>query len=406
MKENSHVKDQYMRWPYPEPVYDLEEFFNTRKQLGCPSTDRGFYNAFPRRDRFNARILIAGCGAYQAAAVAYKNPESEVVGVDVSTTSLGLTDDLKRKHELSNLTLHEMSLLDIGGLEKPFDLIISTGVIHHLPDPPLALDAFKSVLDERGVAHIMVYGTTLRTGIYWLQDAFKNLGIEPSTEADVWSALDFIKKLPKHHPVHAYIAIAKDDMAFPGGIIDTFFHSQDTSYTLKEVFELVESKGLVFNGFTNNADYFDECVLGDTIREHYLDQFSELPFFEQAKCVDMFGGHRGTHRFYVSQHKTFNLNDTAPSDEFDEVVPALVGLQKYETEKGVGMAYRLEPYPEFYPARAMIAVTDLINARRTFGDITDELSKQNAGLSRSQVSELVFKVSKDLWMRGTLIFVA
>jgi SAM-dependent methyltransferase len=405
MRENHLVKDQYTRWPYPEPVDDLNVFFKEQKQLGCPSTDRGFYGAFPRRERFSPRILIAGCGAYQAAAIAFKNPESDVVGVDISTTSLELTNKLKRKHKLSNLTLREMSVLDIANLRQTFDLIISTGVIHHLPNPSLALEAFKSALSVDGAIHLMVYGSTLRVGVYWVQDAFKRLGIIPTTAREVWDALGFIRKLPKHHPVHAYIAAAKSDISFEGGVIDTFFHSQDTSYTLEEVFNLVAQAGFVFNGFQNNADYFHEVVLGNSIKTHYAEEFSQMTFFEQAQCVDLLGGHRGTHRIFISQHDTFSLNTRNPPEQFDHTVPAQVGLQSYDTSKGIGTAYRLEPYPEFYPGKPMLAVTKLINAKRTFGEITQELVRNSKGLGREQIRELVFKVSRVLWMRGALIFI-
>ena len=162
---------------------------------------------------------------------------------------------------------------------------------------------------------------------------------------------------------------------------------------------------LEFNGFQLNTCYFHEAILGSALSEHYAGQFSTLSFRRQAAIVDLAGSHRGTHRFYLGEDKTFTLDETMAPDNFDEVVSATVGLQRYETTNGIGMAYRLEPYAEFYPGTLMVTVTNLINAERTFGDITDELVRKIEGIRREQAREVVFKIARDLWMRGVLLFV-
>lgn len=42
--------------------------------------------------------------------------------------------------------------------DKKFDLIISTGVIHHLEDPSSALEYFYNNLKDDGAISLMVYG--------------------------------------------------------------------------------------------------------------------------------------------------------------------------------------------------------------------------------------------------------
>src|SRR4051812_43529998 len=70
-------------------------------------------------------ILIAGCGTNQAAHYAFTNPDSRVVGIDVSETSLEHEKYLKQKHDLHNLELHRLSLERAASLEMTFDLIVS-----------------------------------------------------------------------------------------------------------------------------------------------------------------------------------------------------------------------------------------------------------------------------------------
>ena len=82
-------------------------------------------------------ILVAGCGANQAAVLAYTNPTAKVLAVDVSESSLGHERFLKDKYRLKNLELHRLAIEDVGRLNLDFDLIISTGgVLGHEHRPP------------------------------------------------------------------------------------------------------------------------------------------------------------------------------------------------------------------------------------------------------------------------------
>jgi len=86
-------------------------------------------------------ILIASCGTNQAAVFAYTNPGSKVVALDVSTASLAHHQRLKERYGLQNLELHHLPIESLGHLNRHFDLIVSTGVLHHLADPTAGLKA-------------------------------------------------------------------------------------------------------------------------------------------------------------------------------------------------------------------------------------------------------------------------
>lgn len=405
MRENPKVKEQYKNWPYPPPVYDLNEYFSGgQRQRGCPSSFRSFYSAFPRSKKSHLSILVAGCGAYQAAAIAYKNPDCKVQGIDISETSLNLTNDLKAKHHLSNLELAEMSLLDLSSSINQYDYIISTGVIHHLPSPLVGLEALKSALSPDGAMYLMVYGSTLRYGVYLLQSAFRCLQIDPQTVEEVEQAIGFIKSLPNRHPVHRYIKVAPD-LNDPGGVIDTFFHSQDTSYTIDELFTLVKRAGLNFNGFCNNAEYNHSFILSNALQNAYPSKINEMSFFEQARVVDLLGTHRGTHFFTVSKGEKFNLSDTEIPDEFAEAVPKIIDLVAVKHPQNGGTIVRQPGFPSFAPSKTMLNVMRLIDGVRTFEQIMELLSKANAKLTEEQCEQVVFIVARDLWMKGNLIFV-
>src|SRR5690242_7843830 len=132
---NDVVSTQYEKWAYPEPIQDLERWLDGNWQWFDPSHAHKIF--WPERSyKPDLDILIAGCGSNQAAIFAYTNPAAKVVAIDVSQSALNHQQCLKDKHRLSNLELHRLPIEELPTLGLDFDLIVSTGVLHHLADPP------------------------------------------------------------------------------------------------------------------------------------------------------------------------------------------------------------------------------------------------------------------------------
>ena len=92
-------------------------------------------------------------------------PRAHVTGIDFSNASIAETAELKRKHDLHNLELHELPVERAADLGRTFDYIICTGVLHHLPDPESGLRALSHVLAPDGAMHLMLYAPYGRAGI-------------------------------------------------------------------------------------------------------------------------------------------------------------------------------------------------------------------------------------------------
>jgi SAM-dependent methyltransferase len=91
------VARQYQRWVYPAPIFDLEEWSAGSYDWTDPVHAHRVY--WPDREYPSGLdILVAGCGANQAACFAFTNPSAKVVGVDVSQPSLDHQQYLKDKH--------------------------------------------------------------------------------------------------------------------------------------------------------------------------------------------------------------------------------------------------------------------------------------------------------------------
>lgn len=289
-KDNPKVQEQYEKWVYPDPVKDLDAWQKTG-HFPVADPGRSFNLFWPNREKKPLRILVAGCGAHQAAHYALLNRDCQVTGIDFSSTSVQHTKFLKDRHKLKNLTVLEMSLFDVGKLEGRFDFIVSTGVLHHLPDPVAGGQALVEMLEKDGVMSLMLYGSTLRAGVYMLQEAFRALKLE-QTQPDI-DLLKLMKKfIPERHAIQKYPG---SDWNFDGGLVDTFLHPQDRAYSVAGIYDFAEAIGLKFRGWLDNGDYaLDNYLPQDFPALHRL---KSLSLKDQAIFVDNFCQLRGTHRF-------------------------------------------------------------------------------------------------------------
>ena len=87
--EQEPVAAQYESWVYPQPVLDIAEAVATKKYFDLSDPALFRRKLWPKKvEPDDLDILIAGCGANQAAYYALTNPASQVVGIDISEASL------------------------------------------------------------------------------------------------------------------------------------------------------------------------------------------------------------------------------------------------------------------------------------------------------------------------------
>ena len=284
------VSGQYERWSYPQPVTDLEAWSAGNWQWFDPShSHRLFWPDRPYRP--GLEILIAGCGTNQAAQFAFANPDATVVGIDVSETSLGHERFLRDRHGLRNLELHRLPIERAGELGRTFDLVVSTGVIHHLAEPERGLGALAGCLKPEGVVALMVYARYGRLGVEMLQSVFRELGLgqdEPSLRT-VREALDL---LPPDHPIASYRAIAPD-LGSDEGVVDTFLHTREKTYTVDDCLDLVAGAGLAFGGFLFKAHYHPLPAPPGS----FLARVASLPIERQWSVMERINFRNGCHFF-------------------------------------------------------------------------------------------------------------
>lgn len=298
-RTTADVTQQYVDFAYPLGFKDLAETVRQGFREGFDPSQIGPLIWPEGRPGGRLRILSAGCGTNQAAMLAYANPDCDIVGIDLSETSLSHETYLRDKHNLENLFLQRLDLRRAGDLGQKFDLIVCTGVLHHLSSPIEGLRALASVLTPNGVLGGMVYGAGSRLGIYPLQDAFRRLGIERTVEGAKF-VRSVVEGLSDSHPAKTYAKTTRD-LNDDVGFVDTFLHPQDRAYFIPELMNLIAESGLTFQSWQDNVWYHldaFESLFGSNLE--LKERLAGLPDIEQWAILEALTLAIGTHSFLLT----------------------------------------------------------------------------------------------------------
>ena len=279
------VQDFYDRYPYPRPIDNLQNYGrlwdDPQKRLA------DFHLFWPAKTyREDYSILVAGCGTSQAAKYAIRWPHARITGIDFSATSLRKTEELKRKHNLTNLHVQQLPLERAGELSDSFDQIICTGVLHHLADPDAGLSALRSVLRSDGAMHLMVYAPYGRAGIYMLQDFCRRLDISASDDA-IRDLITALRALPPGHPMETILRTAPD-FGNEAELADALLHPQDRAYSVPQFFEFLQRAGLAFGRWTRQAPYSAKCGIMASLPQ--APRLEKISLEQQFAAAELFRG--------------------------------------------------------------------------------------------------------------------
>jgi SAM-dependent methyltransferase len=346
---SEEVRDFYERYPYPRPVDDLGSYGRTWNDLQKRRAD--FHLFWPDRlYREDFSILVAGCGTSQAAKYAMRWPHAQVVGIDFSATSLHRTEDLKRKHDLKNLHVHQLAVERAGELGRSFDQIVCTGVLHHLEDPDAGLSALRNVLNADGAIHLMVYAPYGRTGIYMLQEFCRRLGIS-ATDGAIRELITALGMLPPGHPLETILRVAPD-FGDEAELADALLHPQDRSYSVPQFFDFLRRAGLTFGRWTRQAPYSARCGVIANLPQ--AERMAQLSPEEIYAAVELF---RGT----MVRHSAVVYRDEGSTD-LQRIDFSRIGWLDYVPIRIVDTVCVLERLPQG-------AAAVLINRAHTFRDL-------------------------------------
>jgi len=304
------VREFYTRHPYPPPVTNLDR---ARDEWRDENRHRAEYHLFwPRQPyRSDLRILVAGCGTWQAAKYALCHPQASIVGIDVSPTSLDETEHLKRQYNLTNLETRQLAIERVDELDHGFDLIVCTGVLHHLVDPDAGLRALRSVLRRDGVMYLMVYAPYGRTGIHMLQDYCRRLGVGTSSE-EISDLVHTLEALSEQHPLTTLLRGSRD-ASNADAFADALLNPRDRSYSVPEFLDFLDRNELTLRRWYRQAPYLPQC--GTIAKTPHATRLAALPDREQYAALELWRGTMTCHSAVVHRRDS---NECDAKIRFDD----------------------------------------------------------------------------------------
>ncbi len=386
------VSRQYERWRYPRPIADLEALSDDSWWWFDPSHFHRML--WPDRDyQPDLDILIAGCGTNQAAIFAYRNPGAKVVGVDISRPSLDHQQYLKDKHGLWNLELHLLPIEELPTLGLDFDLIVSTGVLHHLAEPKVGMNALGGCLRHDGAIGLTLYAKYGRTGVELLQSIFREMGLRQD-DASVQIVKETISVLPAAHPLRTYFSAEGDwELQFDAAVVDTFLHGRDRSYDVDDCIDLVTSAGLEFQGWLINSPYYPHNWFAPGTAAY--DAVSALPERKLWSAMERLHTMLPLVIFFMAcrperPKESYSIDFSTPaSSDYVPMMRLRCGLSDTEIVK---------PGGSFILNTAQLPFVQLVDGRRTIREIAQCVAQN--GTRRGAVTEVEKfgrKLFQSLW---------
>ena len=149
------------------------------------------------------------------------------------------------RRKLRNVRVVETDLMTFAGLDVPthgFDVIISSGVLHHVADPHAALTLLSGALASDGVLALMVYGSIGRTAPERVRSALALL----STDTDIDERMALGRSLVQRIEGSPAVRAPWDDISELDNttFVDRYLHPQAVGFSVSRLLELLADTGL------------------------------------------------------------------------------------------------------------------------------------------------------------------
>jgi SAM-dependent methyltransferase/tetratricopeptide (TPR) repeat protein len=244
------VRGQYESFPYPR--------WKTMSTALSFEDDIGKIND-------GAEILVAGCGTgHEAAQLAAAFPAANVLAIDLSLSSLSYAVRKAREMKLTNITFGQADILELARLNKTFDLISSTGVLHHIGNPAAGWAVLARLLKPGGFMRIGLYSRTARRAFIAAQEMIARKKFRSDAEG--------IRKFRRDAPdlldrdALARLANMRDYYSL-SECRDLLFHVMENRFDIPEIGGILQKLGLQFIKFT----------AADEVRQRYVRKFPADP---------------------------------------------------------------------------------------------------------------------------------
>ncbi len=177
------VRDQYEENPYPQWV-KIADHGPSRKPSMRTCARKFPHSPFVELGKSSGvEILVAGCGTGQhAIETAQQFKAAQVLAVDLSLTSLCYAQRHTRALGLDDIHYAQADIMNLPSIGRTFDVIESSGVLHHLADPFAGWRVLLSMLRPGGIMRLGLYSEIARRDIVAARDFIAQRGYRPTAD--------------------------------------------------------------------------------------------------------------------------------------------------------------------------------------------------------------------------------
>lgn len=254
------VREQYEENPYPRWSMVADEV----QPIPVDQYVRMRFPGAPYRNLGNGSVelLVAGCGTgMHAIQRARQFTQVNVFAIDLSLSSLSYALRKTRELGLTNLRYAQADILEFNS-ETKFDIVDSSGVLHHLKCPRKGWRRLAELVRPGGLMHIGLYSAIARRDINAARESFAR-DDQPYSATEVRRVRRQILNLSGEDRLSKITQFS--DFFSMSEFRDLLFHVQEHQFTIPELGEFIREIGFTFLGFETPA------------RNAYLKRFPDDP---------------------------------------------------------------------------------------------------------------------------------
>ena len=255
------VKSQYEENPYPRWRYGNPSRKRKVSFLRAINDEIRPNSVSHIRDDCQLKVLVAGCGTGNQILHTQMYRNAKITGIDLSSSSLAYAQRKLNEMSIENVKLIQMDLLNVDLLDTKFDIILCSGVLHHLDDPLKGLKALLGSLNSNGFIKLGLYSELARQDVIKARELIKKQDIKIS-EHNIRSFREIIFS-EKSQEINSLLS-SPDFYSF-SSCRDLCFHVKEHRFTIKQIQENLIANNLRFLGF----------LLPQPIKSEYKDFYPE-----------------------------------------------------------------------------------------------------------------------------------
>ena len=277
---SKEVKNQYELNPYPRWRYNSYAKENKLNFLSVINSEISPNTIKPNSVQLTNKkinILIAGCGTGIQIIEASRYSNCEITAIDLSNSSISYAKRKVDEYGLKNINFIEMDLLELTSLNKRFDLIECSGVLHHMNEPSKGLSNLFDVLEPEGFLKLGLYSKYAREEILKARQLIKEKDIKPNIDGIRNFRNDLLNgEIKEVNEISNWSDFYSTSMCR-----DLCFHTHENCYTLIEIKNMLKVSNLEFLGFTLSKEIKDKYQIDnkdkDSLKNLELwDKFEKL----------------------------------------------------------------------------------------------------------------------------------